>query len=141
MIKEHLNTVISILIVVTFGILSIEFQNMIGAFSYIYMPICLFILLKNLNNENFNFKISVALTLLLLNEILIRILGDIPIYSSGNPWASLFFILMLITSFITIISIINIKKNEIVDFLSKIIFIITFFLIVLLAYIIVFLIQ
>ena len=53
MIKEHLNTVISILIVLIFGILSIEFQNMVGAFSYIYMPICLFILLKNLNNENF----------------------------------------------------------------------------------------
>ena len=141
MIKEHLNTVIPILIVLTFGILSIEFQNIIGAFSYIYMPICLFILLKNLNNENFNFKISVALTLVLLNEILFRILGDIPIYSSGNPWASLFFILMLITSFITIISIIIIKKNKIVDFLSKIIFIITFFLIVLVAYIIVFLIQ
>jgi hypothetical protein len=48
---------------------------------------------------------------------------------------------MLITSFITIISIIIIKKNKIVDFLSKIIFIITFFLIVLVAYIIVFLIQ
>jgi hypothetical protein len=140
MIKEHLNTVISILIVLIFGILSIEFQNMVGAFSYIYMPICLFILLKNLNNENFNFKISVAFVLILLNEILIRILGDIPIYSNGNPWASLFFILMLITSFITIISIIIIKKNKIVDFQSKIIFIITFFLIVLVTYIIVFLI-
>ncbi len=141
MIKEHFNTVISILIVLIFGISSIEFQNMTGAFSYIYMPICLFILLKNLNNENFYFKISVALTLILLNEILIRIHGDISIYSSGNPWASLFFILMLITSFITIISIIFIKKNKIVDFLSKIIFIITFFLIVLVTYIIVFLIQ
>jgi hypothetical protein len=141
MIKEHLNTIISILIVLIFGILSIEFQNMIGAFSYIYMPICLFILLKNLNNENFNFKILTALTLVLLNEFLIRILGDIKLNSSGNPWASLFFILMLITSFITIISIIIIKKNKIVDFLSKIIFIITFFLIVLVTYIIVFLIQ
>lgn len=139
MIKEHLNTVISILIVLIFGILSIEFQNMIGAFSYIYMPICMFILLKNLNNENFNFKISVAFALILLNEILIRILGEIPIYSSGNPWASLFFILMLITSFITIISIIIIKKNTIINFLSKIIFIFAFFLIILVTYVLVFL--
>jgi hypothetical protein len=139
MIKEHLNTVISILIVLIFGILSIEFQNMIGAFSYIYMPICIFILLKNLNNENFNFKISVAFALILLNEILIRILGEIPIYSSGNPWASLFFILMLITSFITIISIIIIKKNTIINFLSKIIFIFAFFLIILVTYVLVFL--
>ncbi len=141
MIKEHLNTIISILIVLTFGILSIEFQNMIGAISYIYIPISLIILLKNLCNENFNLKISLALTLVLLNEILIRVLGNISLNSSGNPWASFFFILMLFTSFVTIISIIFIKKNKIVDYLSKIIFIVTFFLIILVTYVIIFLIQ
>ncbi len=113
---------------------------MIGAIAYIYMPICLIILLYNLNQENFNFKISIAFGLIILNEVLIRYLGDISLNSDGNPWASILFLLMLLVSYITIITATIIKKEVLGKFINKIIYTTIAFITIAISYIFIFLI-
>ena len=120
--KKEFNLIISITIVLIFGILSIKYQNMIGAIAQIYMPICIIILLHNLRPENLISKILASFGLIILNEFLIRFLGDIPINSDGNPWASLLFLMMLLTSYITIITAVRIKKKEIDNYLTTIVY-------------------
>jgi hypothetical protein len=105
-----------------------------------YIPICLIILLNNLNQENFNSKISVAFGLIILNEVLIRFLGDISLNSDGNPWASLFFLFMLLSSYITIIFITIIKRKALENFINKIVYITIAFLIIAIPYVFIFLI-
>ncbi len=137
MLKRY-NILIPTIIVLLFGLLSVKYQNMIGMSAHIYMPICLIILLNNLNQENFNSKISFALGLIILNEVLIRTLGNISLNSDGNPWASLFFLFMLLTSYIAIIFATIIKKKVLENFINKIIYITIAFLIIVIPYIFIF---
>ena len=139
MLKRY-NILIPTTIVLLFGLLSIKYQNMIGGIAHIYLPVCLIILLYNLNQDNFNIKISIAFGLIILNEVLIRFLGDISLYSDGNPWASLFFLFMLFTSYITIIFATIIKKKVLETFISKILYISIAFLTIAIPYIFIFLI-
>ena len=91
----------SFLIILIFGISSIRFQVIIGLLSILYIPTIFF-----LNHRNFKINYWKTLTILcgliLLNELIIRILGNIKINSSGNPYAVLFFILTLIFTFFTL---------------------------------------
>lgn len=134
------NILIPTTIVLLFGLLSIKYQNMIGGIAHIYLPVCLIILVHNLNQENYNSKISIAFGLIILNEVLIRFLGDISSNSDGNPWASIFFLFMLLTSYITIIFAIIIKKKVLENFINKILYISIAFLIIAIPYVFIFLI-
>ena len=134
------NILIPTTIVLLFGLFSIKYQNMIGISAHIYMPICLIILLYNLNQDNFNSKISIAFGLIILNEVLIRILGDISLKSDGNPWAAFSFLLMSLLSYFTIIIATLIKKNVLENYLNKVIYITIAFLIISISYIFIFLI-
>ena len=138
--SNRYNILISTTIVLLFGLLSIKYQNIIGGIAHMYMPICLIILLYNLNQENFNSKISVAFGLIILNEVLIRFLGDISLNSDGNPWTSLFFLFMLLSSYITIIFITIIKRKALENFINKIVYITIAFLIIAIPYVFIFLI-
>ena len=134
------NILIPTTIVLLFGLLSIKYQNMIGIIAHVYMPICLIILLYDLNQEDFNKKISFAFGLIILNEVLIRILGDISLNSDGNPWAAFSFLLMFLLSYFTIVIAISIKKKVLENYLNKIIYITIAFLIISISYVFIFLI-
>ena len=104
--------IITFVIILFFGILSIEYQNMIGAISGYYFILIILILNKNLQKDYFRTLIY-CVFLICVNEFLIRILGKIKINSDGNPWACLFFYQTIFISFITllVLTIINTKKN------------------------------
>jgi hypothetical protein len=131
--KINVYHIVTFAIVFLFGLLSIKYQNMIGAISgYYFIPIIL-ILKRNIERNYFK-TLGYCVLLICLNELLIRTLGDIGINSDGNPWACLFFYKTIFISFITlfILTIITNRKKE--NIANQILYLTLSFLVIAIIY-------
>ena len=131
--KINVYHIVTFAIVLFFGLLSIKYQNMIGAISgYYFIPIIL-ILKRNIERNYFQTLIYCVL-LICLNELLIRTFGKIGINSDGNPWACLFFYQTIFISFITLLILTFITNRKKENIANQILYLMLSFLVIAIIY-------
>ena len=134
--KINVYHIVTFTIVFFFGLLSIKYQNMIGAISgYYFIPIIL-ILKRNVERNYFQ-TLVYCILLICLNELLIRKFGKIGINSDGNPWACLFFYQTIFLSFLTLFALTFITNRKKENIANKILYLIFSFLVIAVIYFII----
>ncbi len=131
--KINIYHVVTFAIVLFFGLVSIKYQNIIGAISgYYFIPIIL-ILKRNIEHNYFK-TLGYCILLICLNELLIRTFGKIGINSDGNPWACLFFFQTLFISFITLLILTFLTNRKKENIANQILYLILSFLVIAIIY-------
>lgn len=118
--KYYLNCFIALLIIICGAITSIEIKALTSIAACVYVPISFIILLYNVNEKTFWHKIAFSISLICLNELMIRHLADVARQSDGNPWVTVFFLFTVFLSGATILTITSLKQYQIHNYLKKI---------------------